>query len=261
MHVPAHFTLGVDDGIHRVEVPFHRAAHRIVPNHARGLGVLLHQVVDKVQTIGELRIHLDDLGFEHIVRKRRVAAHFVINRSRVNRVGFRNLFSLAVELARVGHFNLVVVVSVKAKDRDTRVSEQLFAAYLVLDFLAALLGNNAYGRFRDFVTAVFDDGGERRNFVWIDDDFAELALCGKRHARARRTAGCGSCPRESARNESSNGAHKQRTTTDGDRHDLLSKQTVQKTKARMSFRLFIHRKQGLFLPKWRFSFPFSTKMT
>ena len=185
MHVPAHFTLGVDDGIHRVEVPFHRAAHRIVPNHARGLGVLLHQVVDKVQTIGELRIHLDDLGFEHIVRKRRVAAHFVINRSRVNRVGFRNLFSLAVELARVGHFNLVVVVSVKAKDRDTRVSEQLFAAHLVLNFLPVLLRNNAYGRFRDFVTAVFDDGGERRNFIGIDNDFAEFALCGKCHARTR----------------------------------------------------------------------------
>ena len=261
MHVPAHFTLGVNDGDHRIEVPFHRAAHRVVPNHASGLGVLLHQIVDKVQTVGELRIHLDDLGFEHIVRKRRVAAHFVIYGGGVDRIGFRNLFGLAVELARVAHLNLVVVVGIKAENRNAGVGEKLLATHLVFDFLTVFLGHDAHRSFGEFVTAVFDDGGKRSNLVRIDDDFAELALCGKRHARARRAAGCGSRPRESARNKCGNGAHEQRTTTDGDSHDYLSQQTVQKTKAQMSFRLFVHRKQGSFLPKWRFSFPFSTKMT
>ena len=185
MHVPAHFTLGVDDGIHRVEVPFHRAAHRIVPNHARGLGVLLHQVVDKVQTIGELRIHLDDLGFEHIVRKRRVAAHFVINRSRVNRVGFRNLFSLAVELARVAHFHLVVVVGIKAENGNAGVREKLLATHLVFDFLTVFLGHDAHRSFGEFVATVFDDGGKRCNLIRVDNDFAEFALCSKCHARTR----------------------------------------------------------------------------
>ena len=65
VHVPAHFA------ILRIEVPLHRTAHRIVPNCARGLGVLLHQIVDEIKAVGELRINLSDLRLKHIVMKTR----------------------------------------------------------------------------------------------------------------------------------------------------------------------------------------------
>jgi len=71
VHVPAHFALRVDNGILRIEVPLHRTAHRIVPNCARGLGVLLHQIVDEIKAVGELRINLSDLRLKHIVMKTR----------------------------------------------------------------------------------------------------------------------------------------------------------------------------------------------
>ena len=156
------------------------------------------------------------------MRKRRVARHFVINGSRVDLVLFGDLFGLAVELARVGHFNRVVVVGIKTEHGNAGMREKLTTADGILDLLPVLLRNNAHGGFGEFIAAVLDNGGQRGNPVGIDNDFTELALRGKRHARAGRTAGSSGSARKRSGNQSGNGAHKQRTATDSNRHDDFS---------------------------------------
>ena len=65
-HVPANFTLGVDDGVDRFKVPFQCTAHRIVPDNTGTVGVLFTEVIDQIQTIGKFRIHFDHTGLKEV---------------------------------------------------------------------------------------------------------------------------------------------------------------------------------------------------
>ena len=169
VHVPADFALGVDDGVLRVEVPFHRAAHRIVPDRARRLGVLLHEIVDEVEAVLELRINLDHLRFEHVAMQSRRAAHLVVHGSRVDLVGVGELLRFAVELPGVGNFNRIHVVRIKTEDGNAGMRQKFGASHRILDLLTIRLRNNAHGRFRELIAAVADDGGQRRNAVRVHD--------------------------------------------------------------------------------------------
>ena len=176
MHVPADFALGVDDGVLRVEVPFHRAAHRVVPDRTRSLGILLHEVVDEVEAVLELRINLNHLRFEHVAVQSRRAAHLVVYGSRIDLVDVGELLRFAVELPGVGNLNRIHVVGVKAENGNAGVRQKFGAAHRILDFLTIGLRNNAHGRFRQLIAAVADDCRERSNAVRIHDYFADVAL-------------------------------------------------------------------------------------
>ena len=188
MHVPAHFARGVEHGVKRIEVPFLGAAHRIVPDGAGGLGVLLHEVVHQVEAVLEFRIDLDDVGVEHLALEKRAAGDFVIDRRGIDLIGVLELFLLAVMDARVFDFNGVRIVGIQPPDGNAAVGEERLTAHVVLDFGAVVLRDDANRGVFNAVAAVLDDGGERRDAVRVDDDFADVALNMEGHLGARRTA-------------------------------------------------------------------------
>ena len=72
--------------------------------------------------------------------------------------------------------------------------KQLRLRNIVCDFLAAVLRHHTDMSREQFVAAVLNDGGERRNLIRVDDHFAEITLLGKTDdsETARRSHGKGS---------------------------------------------------------------------
>ena len=72
--------------------------------------------------------------------------------------------------------------------------KQLRLRNIVCDFLAAVLRHHTDMSREQFVAAVLNDGGERRNLIRVDDHFAEITLLGKTDdsETARRPHGKGS---------------------------------------------------------------------
>ena len=167
--IPAIVALRVDDADLRVEVPFKRAAHGIVPDGMGGLAREVLGVVEEVEAVLELRINLDHLRFEHVAMQSRRAAHLVIHGSRVDLVGVGELLRFAVELPGVGNFNRIHVVRIKTEDGNAGMRQKFGASHRILDLLTIRLRNNAHGRFRELIAAVADDGGQRRNAVRVHD--------------------------------------------------------------------------------------------
>ena len=189
IHVPAKFALRIVDGVLRVAVPFERAAHRVVPDGAGRFRRRGDHVVDEIEAVRESRIHLLHLCFREDGSHARIAGGADVRRARINAVGLLlNALRLAVGVARVGNLNRVAVVRIETEDGDAAVRAHLRVAHLVLDFLTAFLRNNAHRHIGERVAAILNYGGERSEFVRVEDDCANLARCRVAHVRARCAA-------------------------------------------------------------------------
>ena len=123
VHVPAHFTLRVDNGVLRIEVPLQSTAVRVIPNNTGCLGVVLHQVVDQIKAIAEGGISLIYFGLKHGRFQRRNAVGGLENSGSIHRIRFAEFFLLTIVVTRVCYFHRVDVVWIETEDRNTAVGE------------------------------------------------------------------------------------------------------------------------------------------
>ena len=198
-HVPADVARRVDHGVLRIVDPLKRAAHRVVPGRACDVAARRQEVVDEVEAVLEFGRNLLHFGLEHGVVLGGRAVRLSVDPGRVDAVDFvfDAGFLRAVD-ERVRHLDRVVVVGIEAEDRDARMGAQLNIAHVVLDFGAAVLGNDADRGILELVAAVADDGRERRDLVRVRDDFADLALDGVLDVRAGAAARGGGGARKNA---------------------------------------------------------------
>ena len=194
VEVPANGARRVNNGNLRNEAPRESAAFRIVPDCARISAVGIAEVVDKVETIFEFRIDLLHLYVKHQVLFAGSPRFDAAQRTAIDRIGVFTLDLFAVKAVRILDFNLVGIVGIKTEHRNAGMRKQLRLRNIVCDFLAAVLRHHTDMSREQFVAAVLNDGGERRNLIRVDDHFAEITLLGKTDdsETARRSHGKGS---------------------------------------------------------------------
>jgi hypothetical protein len=170
-------------------VPFERPAHGVVPDGAAAVGGLVGEVVDEVETVLEFGIdllHFHAEGHDRFVGR---TSGFKVDGRCVdlNRIG--EGFALSIEETGVGHFDLVEMVRIETPYRNAAVREEFRARNLVGDLVAVQFRHDRDGRIGERVASVADHGGERRDFIRIHDDFADmLSLHFEVGVRARSAA-------------------------------------------------------------------------
>ena len=145
VHVPADFALGVNDGVLRIVVPFESAAHRVIPDDTGEFPARGKEVIDEVEAVGEFRCDLLYFGLKHILVLGLRAVDFGVDRGSVGAVDlfFNALRFLAVNNG-VGDFDGVHVVRIQTENGNAGVGAKRRVAYVILDFLTALFGNDAH---------------------------------------------------------------------------------------------------------------------
>lgn len=116
--IPAIIALRIDDADLRVEVPFERAAHGIVPDGVGSLAREVLSVVEEVEAVLEFGIDLHRTHLRHGGAFIDEARGFNVDGRAVNLVDVGVFFRLAVEEAREFDLDRVEVVGVEAENRN-----------------------------------------------------------------------------------------------------------------------------------------------
>ena len=163
--VPTVFARRVDDAVLRIETPFERAAHRVVPDHVRGFPREVRGVVEKVEAVFELRIDLHgfDAGKRGLLETQTL--RFAVHGRGINVVRVVEVFGFAVEDARVFDAHFVHMVWVKSEDGHAAVRKQHATAHVVRNRDPAGLREHRHFGLFDHVAAVTDDGRQGRDLL------------------------------------------------------------------------------------------------